>query len=72
MLLVLFVTTSAYCCNQLGKELRKRESPELWLMVDHHDLTPESFLLKPIPSTTDIDDQRRFSDAESCTSPTQD
>ena len=45
---VLFVTTSAYRCNQLAKELRKRESPELWLMVDHHDLTPESFLLKPI------------------------
>ena len=45
---VLFVTTSAYRCNQLAKELRKRESPELWLMVDHHDLTPESFLHKPI------------------------
>ena len=45
---VLFVTTSAYRCNQLAKELRKHKSPELWLMVDHHDLTPESFLLKPI------------------------
>ena len=45
---VLFITTSAYRCNQLAKELRKRESPELWLMVDHHDLTPESFLYEPI------------------------
>ena len=45
---VRFVTTSVYRRNQLAKELRKREAPELWLMVDHHDLTPESFLLKPI------------------------
>ena len=45
---VLFITTSAYRCNQLAKELRKRESPELWLMIDHHDLTSESFLSQPI------------------------
>jgi hypothetical protein len=45
---VLFITTNVYRCNQLAKELRKRESPELWLMVDHHDLAPESFLFEPI------------------------
>lgn len=50
---VLFVTTSQYRCNQLAKELRKRESPELWLMIDHHEMTPKSFLSEPIILKTD-------------------
>ena len=50
---VLFVSTTPYRCTQLGKELRHREMPELWLMVDEHELTPESFLHSPIIHRTD-------------------
>lgn len=41
---VLFVSTTPYRCRQLGKELRRREMPELWLMVDEHELTSDAFL----------------------------
>jgi hypothetical protein len=41
---VLLVTTSKYRVEQIADQLQKRESPELWLLVDEHDLTPASFL----------------------------
>ena len=50
---VLFVSTTPYRCTQLAKELRRREMPELWLMVDEHELTPDSFLHSPIIHRTD-------------------
>ena len=45
---VLFLTPTRYRCVQLGKELQRHESPELWRMIDQHELTPESFLHAPI------------------------
>ncbi len=45
---ILFITPAKYRCVQLGKELRQHESPELWRMIDQHELTPESFLHAPI------------------------
>ena len=45
---ILFITPTKYRCVQLGKELRQHESPELWRMIDQHELTPESFLHAPI------------------------
>ena len=41
---ILFITPTKYRCVQLGKELRHHESPELWRMIDQHELTTESFL----------------------------
>jgi len=45
---VLFLTPTRYRCVQLGKELQQHESPELWRMIDQHELTPASFLHSPI------------------------
>jgi hypothetical protein len=41
---VLLVTTSKYRVEQIAAQLQKRENPELWLLIDEHDLTPETFL----------------------------
>lgn len=45
---VLFVTPTRYRCVQLGKELQRHESPDLWRMIDQHELTPASFLHAPV------------------------
>lgn len=41
---VLVVTTSDYRCQAIGKELTKLPRPDLWLMVNEKQLTPQSLL----------------------------
>ena len=41
---VLFVTTSRYRRDQTARLLGKRPRPDLWLCIDVHDLTAETFL----------------------------
>jgi len=45
---VLFFTPTRYRCVQLGKELLQHESPDVWRMIDQHELTSASFLHAPI------------------------
>ncbi len=52
---VLCVTTTAYRCEQMAKHISKRQRPDLWLFVDEHELTPESFLFGSIT----MDHQRK-------------
>ncbi len=41
---VLFITPTAYRSQTTAEKIRKKPRPDLWLCIDQHDLTPESFL----------------------------
>ncbi|MEX1096244.1 MAG: replication-relaxation family protein [Planctomycetales bacterium] len=41
---VLCVTTNRFRCEQTAKQIAKRPRPDLWLLVDEHELTAETFL----------------------------
>lgn len=41
---VLFITTTSYRCRTTAEKISARPRPDLWLCIDQHDLTPESFL----------------------------
>ncbi|QDT91456.1 hypothetical protein Pan161_31140 [Gimesia algae] len=41
---ILFITPTAYRCQTMAERIRTRPRPDLWLCIDQHDLTPESFL----------------------------
>lgn len=41
---VLFVTTTRYRAEQTARLIAKRPRPDLWLFVDEHELTAETFL----------------------------
>ena len=41
---VLFITTTSYRCKTTAEKIRKKQRPDLWLCINQHDLTPESFL----------------------------
>ena len=41
---VLFVTPTLYRCKTTAEKIRKKPRPDLWLCIDQHELTPESFL----------------------------
>ncbi len=41
---VLFITTTHYRAEQTAKLIAKRPRPDLWLFLDEHEVTAESFL----------------------------
>ncbi|QDU10902.1 replication-relaxation family protein [Gimesia aquarii] len=45
---ILFITTTAYRSQTTAERIRTRPRPDLWLCIDQHELTPESFLYGPI------------------------
>lgn len=45
---VLCVTTNAYRCEQIAKQISKRPRPDLWLLIEEKELTADSFLSEPI------------------------
>jgi hypothetical protein len=45
---VLCITTNAYRCEQLAKQIATRPRPDLWLFIDRRELSAESFLSGPI------------------------
>ena len=45
---VLCITTNAYRCEQLAKQIATRPRPELWLFINQRELSAESFLSGPI------------------------
>lgn len=45
---ILFITTTSYRCKTTAEKIRAKPRSDLWLCIDQHDLTPESFLHEPI------------------------
>lgn len=45
---VLFITPTVYRSQTMAEKIRTRPRPDLWLCIDQHELTPESFLHEPI------------------------
>jgi len=45
---ILFITPTAYRCKTTAEKIRTKPRPDLWLCIDQHELTPESFLHDPI------------------------
>ncbi len=41
---VLFITTTNYRCKTTAEKISVKQRPDLWLCINQHDLTPESFL----------------------------
>ena len=45
---ILFVTTTSYRCRTTAEKISARQRSDLWLCIDQHELTSESFLHEPI------------------------
>ncbi len=45
---VLFITPISYRSKTTAEKIKAKPRPDLWLCIDQHELTPESFLHEPI------------------------